>query len=465
VSRHRPRARLAAAAGAALALVWAGGATAAAPAPKPRTPIEHVVVLMQANHSFDSYFGTYPGADGLPAGTCIPTSVAPGADPKDCVKPYRLGDGALGTLPTSSRDVALEQRHGGRLDGFLAAGRTDPAAPANPAVMAHYDDRDIPWYWNAADDYVLFDRFFTSSLGGKLTNRMFWVSGSPGVAGAATTDRIPAEGFTAPTIFDRLQAKGISWKFYVENYDPAITYRSRQSGDRGGQIKRVPLLNYARFLDDPERFKRIVDVSEYHRDLERGTLPAVSFISSSASSEHPPGRVRAGQAFVRTLVGSAMRSSAWASTALLWTYDDWGGFYDHVPPPQVDRSGYGFRAPALLVSPYAKRGYVDHTTLDVTSVLKFIEQNWGLRPLASRDRGAQSIAGAFDFAQPPRKAAFIGLDRGRPALTHPRTWVVYACYLGALAAAGFLITITIATDRRRPGDRGTAAIAPEEAGR
>jgi phospholipase C len=159
-----------------------------------------------------------------------------------------------------------------------------------------------------------------------------------------------------------------------------------------------------------------------------------------------------------------MRSSAWASTALLWTYDDWGGFYDHVPPPQVDRSGYGFRAPALLVSPYAKRGYVDHTTLDVTSVLKFIEQNWGLRPLASRDRGAQSITGAFDFAQPPRKAAFIGLDRGRPPVTRARTWVVYACYLGALAAAGFLITITVATGRRRPGDRGTAAIAPEEAG-
>ncbi|MDW8005550.1 MAG: alkaline phosphatase family protein, partial [Thermomicrobium sp.] len=123
-----------------------------------------------------------------------------------------------------------------------------------------------------------------------------------------------------------------------------------------------------------------------------------SFRPARASS----GSIQAGQRFVRSLIQALMRSPYWWNSAFLVTYDDWGGWYDHVPPPQVDEYGYGFRVPAFLVSPYAKRGYIDSTTYDFTSILKFIEENWDLQPLAERDARATSITNAFDFDQPPR---------------------------------------------------------------
>ena len=145
-----------------------------------------------------------------------------------------------------------------------------------------------------------------------------------------------------------------------------------------------------------------------------GRARGVAFIVPSGTSEHPPGSIQAGEAFVRTLINGLVQSSAWSSSAFLWSYDDWGGFYDHVPPPQVDASGYGFRVPALLVSPYAKRGFVDHTTLDFTAGIAFIRDNWGTAPLASRETRAASFIDAFDFSAGPRPAAllFVGLCAG-----------------------------------------------------
>ena len=449
------------------ALILLPAATAAAgvaPVAQPRTttPIKHFVVLMQENHSFDNYFGTYPGADGIPKDVCMAKSLKPGANPHDCVRPFRLGNNPTADL-LHNKSVARRQLNGGKMNGFVSASRLKGTDRVNPDVMAHYDDRDLPYYWNIADNYVLFDRFFTSSLAGSMTNHMYWVTGTPGVT-SATSERIPDDGFSVPTIFDRLEAAGISWKFYVQNYDPRITYRSREVGDRGSQIIWVPLLNYARFLDSPKLFSKIVDAREYYEDLDHGTLPAVSFFAPSGSSEHPPGSVQAGQAFVRTLINSAMRSSAWSSMAFMWTYDDWGGWYDHVRPPRVDRYGLGFRAPALLVSPYAKKGLIDHTTLDFTSMLKFIEDNWRLEPLASRDRKANSIAGAFDFTRGPRRAAFIGLERREAAQPQPKRWIVYLCYLLALVAAALLWTVAHRSDRRAARAREPHDRTAEESG-
>src|SRR5262249_21710775 len=145
-------------------------------------------------------------------------------------------------------------------------------------------------------------------------------------------------------------------------------------------------------------------------DLKNGTLPAVSYIVPSGSSEHPPGSIRAGERFVRTLINELMRSTAWDDSAFMWTYDDWGGWFDHVPPPKVDKFGLGFRAPALLVSSRARRGHVDHTQLDFTSILKFIEVNWGVKPLTRRDALANNFLGAFDFSKPPRTAQFLDAE-------------------------------------------------------
>jgi phospholipase C len=404
-----------------------------------RTPIKHFVTLMQENHSFDNYFGTYPGADGIPEDTCLPS----GTD-APCVEPWRIGGSAIEDLGHSA-SVYREQYARGHMDGFVRAfadGRmTNPRLP-----MGHYDGRDIPFYWNIADEYVLFDRNFTSANAGSIANHMFWVTGTAGGA----QESIPDKGFTVPTIFDRLEQAGISWKFYIENYDPSVTFRSRGTSDRGSQVIWCPLLAYARFLDDPALNRHIVPIDQFFTDLDDDDLPAVSYVVPAGSSEHPPGSIAAGEAYVANLISGLMRSDAWSSSAFMWTYDDWGGWYDHVEPPQMDEHGLGFRAPALLVSPYARRGFVDSTTVDFTSQLKFIESNWGVRPLASRDAAANGLDSAFDFESAPRAPLFVSRERSGPPPPVTGQGLVYGTY-----AVGVLVPSLVlgAAFRRRPGRR------------
>jgi phospholipase C len=395
-------------------LALAGAAPAAAGA-RPATPIRHFVVLMQENHSFDNYFGTYPGADGIPKGTCMPV----GQRARPCVRPFRLGGSPVPDL-AHDRRVRRIQYARGRMDGFVRAASIDRQA-VDRSVMGHYDGRDLPFYWNVADDYVLFDRFFAASTDGSVAAHMLWVTGTPGDRQGGFGDR--------PTIFDRLDRRGISWKFYVEDYDP------RQAA----QAVRVPLLGSARYVEDPRRFDRIADLDDYYRDLRDGRLPEVAYIVPAGSSEHPPARIGAGEELVKRLISALAMSSAWDSSAFLWTYDEWGGWYDHVRPPRVGGRRLGFRVPALLVSPYARRGYVDSTQLDTTSILRFIEDNWRLRPLASRDARANSLAGAFDFAAGPRAPAIVSAERGSEHPAAVRRWVIYLGYGAALVLGAILI--------------------------
>jgi phospholipase C len=222
----------------------------------------------------------------------------------------------------------------------------------------------------------------------------------------------------------------------------------------------VPLLNYARFVDDPELFSHIVPMDEFQQDLERGSLPAVSYVVPLGAREHPPGSLKLGQTTVGTMVNGLMRSRYWTSSAFLLTYDSSGGWYDHVRPPRVDRWGYGFRVPALLVSAYAKRGHVDHTTLDFTSILDFIERNWRLRPLAGRDRRAKSLMGAFAFDRGPRAAEILTGRRGARLPTDPATAPVYVSYGAAFAAAILIIGLAQLREavvrRRAPRLRGAS---------
>ena len=398
----------------------------------PNTPIEHFIVLMQENHTFDNYFGTYPGVDGIPAGICMPVDPLDAAN-KECVEPYHIGDRPIDDLDHSLSTYEL-QYNGGKMDGFVYA--LNQRNQNGSLAMGYYDGSDLPYYWNLADEYVLFDRFFSSDHGGSFANHMYWVSATPGESRSSNIsyDELP-------TIFDRLEEQGISWKFYVQNYDPGINYRtlSQVSGNRASQVIWVPLLNIDRFLDDPKLSSHIVDLSEYFVDLENGTLPAVAYIAPSGASEHPPGSIRSGQKFVKSLIQGLMRSDSWEKSAFLLLYDDWGGWYDHVVPPQVDDNGYGMRVPGILVSPYARRGHIDNTELDFTSVPKFIEDNWNLKPLAKRDANANSFVSAFDFSQPPRQSFFIPFERVATVQTaEPRRIVIYAAYGGALALAGLM---------------------------
>ena len=431
----------------AFALLVAAPSSAAQHAAKPKTPIEHFLFLMQENHSFDNYFGTYPGADGIPKGTCMPRNPTSKAT-KECVKPFRLGNRAVVDL-AHNQETHFAQYRNGRMDGFIwAFGREGKRHGA--ITMGHYDDKDLPYYWNVADEYVLFDRFFTSAHGGSVINHMYWVTGQPGIKGSR--DAIPAGGWgDIPTIFDRLDEKGISWKFYVQNYDPKITFRTAQDSDRAAQVVWVPLLGYKRYVDDPKLSRHIVDLEEYYKDLKQGTLPAVAYLVPSGASEHPPGSIKAGQRFVRTLITELMSSRYWKSSALMWSYDDWGGWYDHVKPPRVDEHGYGFRVPALLVSSWARRGHVDSTQLDFASVPKFIEENWGLRPLAERDANANTFMSAFDFSAGPREPVFLNTIRNPVAAVEPRRPVIYIAYMLALAIPIGLIGYAIVRSRALAG--------------
>ncbi len=427
-------------AAACLAVPGAAGAAA----PSPTTPIEHFVVLMQENHSFDNYFGTFPGADGIPPGTCMPIGSA-GAG-RDCVRPFRLGNRAGADLPHDA-GIHRAQLAQGKMNGFVRAVSSGRPRPER-AVMGHYDGRDLPFYWNVAEDYVLFDRWFAAARGGSVPNRLSWVSADTG----AGSDSVPTEGFgSLPTIFDRLERRGVSWKFYVEDYDPRLGVGD-EGADTSAQAVRVPLLNIPRYVRTPRLFRHIVDLSEYYDDARDGTLPQVAYIAPAGGSEHPPRRPQTGQTLVRTLLAALARSPAWPHSAFLWTYDEWGGWYDHVKPPE-DR---GFRVPALLVSPYAKKGVVDDTVLDHTSILRFIEDNWRLAPLTQLDARANGFAQAFDFSSAPRQAAIVSPSRAANARAEPRRWIIYLWYGAGVLLAALLIA---GAARRRPAALALALLA------
>ncbi|MEV3858785.1 alkaline phosphatase family protein [Streptomyces sp. NPDC050095] len=384
----------------------AAGAAAQAATPRPRTPIEHFVYLMQGDRTFDHYFGTYPGAEGPPADAR-----------QDGIAPYPL-HGATPGSPGAGPRLVRQQVDGGKMDSFVSAitrqGRDGRLA------MGRYDRRDLPFYWNAADRYTLFDHFFSSSLDGTRANRAHWVSGRADLTG--------------PTLFDRLSDAGVSWTFYVQNYDPRQTYRTASASDPATQTVRVPLLDMPRFVNDPRLFGHIADLSQYYRDLEEGALPAVAFVASSGAAERSARSVPTGQRLVRELSTQLMVSRYWKSSALLWSYDGSGGWYDHVKPP----AGRGLRVPALLVSPYAARGRVAHGTYEAASALRFVTENWGLRPLGARDAQAPSLASAFDFQQAPRHAELIPMSAKEAALPvahRPSSGIVYTVYAGAVAVA------------------------------
>ncbi len=425
--------------------------------PRTLTPIKHFIFLMQGGRTFDNYFGSYPGAEGPPTRAC--QARVAGSPQDGCVKPHLLA--GIQTPPLNASGAIISRQYGnGAMNGFVSAYQE---ASTGTLAMGYYNRRELPFYWDVASNYVLFDHFFSSALEGTRVNRSYWVSAAPPPGGG---QQVPAGGYgNQPTIFDRLQAAGLSWKFYVQDYRPSATYQTGSVGSPDTQTVRVPLLNYARFVDDPALRKDIAGMGQYYKDLADGTLPAVAFIASTADNERTARSIPAAQNMIHNLVMQLMQSRYWDSSALMWSYDGSGGWYDNVTPPRVGlpRAGsahLGLRVPALLVSAYARRGQVNHTVLDYTSALKFIEQNWRLTPLTSRDARAASLASAFDFAAAPRPPVFIPAAASADAgVAQPPRWVprgtIYGLY-GAAAAVALLLFVFAAaaaaqTARRRAG--------------
>jgi phospholipase C len=354
-------------------------AKAAWPAPVeggPASPrIEHVIFLLQENHSFDNYFGTFAGAEGLPPGSSV-----------EGAAPFHLPSAVTRNLPHSLW-AARTAINGGRMDRFVTAeGSRD--------TMGYYDRTDIPNYWLYAEHFTLADHFFCSAIGPSLPNHLFAVSAqSLGVT--SNISRPPDDGFTALTLPERLEEAGVSWKCYVGDKDTRAFSALN------------PLPGFSAFRRNAGLREHLVANTTLFRDLRDGTLPNVSWVfPNGEESEHPLTDVRVGMWYVTAVVNALMKSGAWKDTVLVVSWDEYGGFYDHASPPRVDDAGYGPRVPALVISPYARPG-IDHAEYDFTSVLRFIEDRWGIASLSPRDAHARSIAGTLDMDRSPAAPLLI----------------------------------------------------------
>jgi len=436
----------------------AGGALGSYVVPSGIHKIKHVIIIMQENRSFDSYFGTYPGAVGIPMHDGVPTVCVP--DPAGgCDLPYHDTSDINGGGPHGVLNAIADTNHG-KMDGFIrqrdAAKSScrvpdDPACSGNsriPDVMGYHTAAEIPNYWAYAKNFVLQDHMFEPVRSWSLADHMYLVSAwsakcrnaSPtscvnsiaGPYGVNAFDRaVHQELTTGQTSIDLawtditwlLYAHHVSWAYYVQpgsqpdcpNDAAETCVTVRQNASTPGIWNPLPLFGDVR---QDHQLRNIQPLESYFHAAAAGTLPAVSWVTPSGpDSDHPPNSVHRGQAYVTALINAAMKSPDWKSTAIFLAWDDWGGFYDNVTPPRVDENGYGLRVPSMVISPYAKKGYIDPQTLSSDAYLKFIEDDFlgGARLNPKTDGRPDprpdvretlpilgNIAADFNFNQAPR---------------------------------------------------------------
>jgi phospholipase C len=372
--------------------------TIACPSTGTTIPIDHVIVLMQENRSFDHYLGHLVGhgQDDVDVANDTAFNLA---DDGSRVAWHHAGaacfDDTNHTWSANHRDW-----NQGKNDGFVlgSAGANDPIGwdPSGSRAMSFYDSSDLPFYYRLASTFAISDRYFADVLGPTFPNRMYLYAGS---SFGLVSDDIDTD--IHKTIFHVLSERGISWKVYQSDVAAAFSTLS--------------------FLADS--LGHVSSIGDFTDDARGDRLPMVAFIDpafldpgATATDEHPPSDVQVGQAFVARQVSALMTSASWDRSAMFITYDEAGGLYDHVSPPaaclpggtrpaqQANLGGfdrYGFRVPMLLVSPYAKAHMVSHVVHSHASILRFIEARWGIPALTGRDANADALLDMFDFANPP----------------------------------------------------------------
>ena len=407
--------------------------------------IQHVIFIVQENHSFDNYFGTYPGAKGIPSGLLLYSN--PGQKNSTAYAPYLLSDSTpiyltgdelppgvsdpsqltatspylphhltseAGPLLTNAWAAAHVAYDNGKMDGFISA------QGGSTQTMGYYDRSDIPYYWDYADHYVLADNFFSSLLGPTFPNHLYIASGAAGpisvkgnyswlvngtivgdLGGSYPYDQLKL-GWS--TLAQELTTKNTTWNWYDGDPDPTA----------GSAWDVLPLFTY--FQQNPSQVtQHIKGTQSFSSDIKAGKLAAVSWIMPGSwapptypsgclgidTSEHPPARSDCGMDYVSYLVNNVMQSQYWNSTAIVLTWDDWGGFYDNVAPPQVDEFGLGFRVPTIVISPWVKPHFIDSTQYEFSSMLKFAESVFNLPALGTRDASVNDMLSMFDFNQTP----------------------------------------------------------------
>jgi phospholipase C len=414
--------------------------------------IQHVIIIFQENRSFDSYFGTYPGADGIPMRNGVPTVCVPDPRTGQCVKPYVDHQDVNGGGPHEAAASAADI-DGGKMDGFIKEaelgrrGCTNPTIPVctnsrAPDVMGYHVESDIPNYWAYARHFVLQDHLYESVHSWSFPSHLFLVSAWSAtcrnaqdpmscVSALMPKDRTLRDPtpFAWTDITYLLDKAHVSWVNYLDHGAAPI------DGVRVGRRGVPKIWNVLPGFTDVHQdgqLGNIQDLSNFYVAARAGTLPAVSWIfPDPADSEHPPARVSQGQSYVTGLINAVMQGPDWDSSAIFLTWDDWGGFYDHVVPPDVDQLGYGIRVPGLVISPYAKQGYIDHQTLSFDAYLKFIEDDFlGGQRLDPRTDGRPDsrpvvrenvpqlgdLTQDFDFNQAPRPPLILPV--------HPQTTLI-----------------------------------------
>jgi phospholipase C len=371
---------------------------AALPSPS-ASGIEHIVFVCMENRSFDHYLGWVPGADGRQQGLVYKD------DHGRAHATHHLADTRNGcgfNDPDHSFEGGRVQFDNGRLDGFRKGDNDDFA-------LGYYTEADLPFYGPLVKSATTFDRYFCSILGPTYPNRFY--------THAAQTDRISNTSTTStlPTIWDRLAAAGVSSRYYFSDVPFLALW---------GQ-KYLPVSS---------------PVERFYADAASGTLPAFSYVDpyflgedqGGSNDDHPHADIHRGQAFLSLVAKTLMSGPAWSKTALVITYDEWGGFFDHVKPPRLpdnhdtgphgkdDHAQAGFRVPTFLVSPWSRPGHVGHNFYDHTSILKMVEWRFGLAPLTKRDKAARNLAESLDFrtARPAPDLPVV-LDPGPHACQPP----------------------------------------------
>jgi phospholipase C len=418
--------------------------TAAATAAATQHHLKHIVIMTQGGRSFDNYFGGTRKVNGIRQ---VPCQLQATSTQRGCIGAHPI---TRHTVPSSLRtgpQAQLVSVDGGHMDGFVRA-QNRPGADGTSA-MGYYLPKSLPLLHELVGRGVLFDNWFSGVPGGSVPNDLFDITAQR----PSQSSIIPTHGWPdQQVIFDRLGAAGVSWRIYVQNYEPALTIQTAATKQRlGGQLARVPLLAMPRYLRSPALMSHIVDMDQYYRDLESNKLPAVSYIVSTAATEQTPRDPVKGHQLIRAVLNGLLASAAWQSSALLVSWDSSGGWYDHVAPPRIDGTATGLRVPAMLISPFARAGTINHTQFDAASTLKMIESTFGVAPLTARDRDAGNPASVLSFNLAQQRPRLVGVTTDAPVVQPDRSTLVLG-YLAVLAVALAACAVALRSGRRRPGN-------------
>jgi phospholipase C len=391
------------------------------------TNIRHFVFIIKENRTFDNYFGTFPNADGATTGTLstgqvIPLGRTPDQTPYDLGHAWAASIGAVDGGKMDRFDLVANGNKGGQMMSYTQLTQTD-----------------IPNYWKYAQNFALADRMFSSSRSDSFPNHLYIVGaqsggvmGNPFALSGRVVDKqgwgcddeagivvnvMDDEGdisddfpcFDFQTLADSLQNAGLSWKFYAPPF-----------GVDGYQYSAFNAINHIR--NTALWTSNVVNSTQFVTDAMNGNLPSVSWLVAGLESEHPPNSTCLGENWTVQQINAIMQGPEWGSTAIFVTWDDFGGFYDHVPPPIVDQFGLGPRVPLLIISPFTIPGHISHTVLEHASVLKTIEERFGLPPLTNRDATVHDTRDSFNFNQSPLP----------PLVLQPRS-----CPIPASSSVGF----------------------------